>query len=516
MQHLKILHLEDDPLDAELLHSSLSEAGIPCEIERVDTESSFRVALDRGGFDLIVSDFSLPAFDGKSALGLARVRAPEIPFIFVSGTIGEDAAVESLRAGATDYVLKHQFDRLVPAIRRAQRETEQRRERKRIEAQLLRIQRMNSIGTLAGGIAHDLNNVLAPILMAVQVLKEKSTDESTQRILDTLEQSAIRGANIVRQVLTFSRGLESEQAPVQPKYLLSNMEKMMTETFPRFIRIQSDIPKKLWTVLGDPTQLDQLLLNLCVNARDAMPGGGDLCIRAENVVLDEDYARVNLDARPGPHVMIEITDTGQGIPETIIDKIFEPFFTTKGEGKGTGLGLSTVSAIVKSHHGFINVRSDPTSGTSFKVFLPAREFVELPEGETRFEGIPLGRGEMILIVDDELAVRDIAQVTLESYGYRVARAGNGADAVARYAWHSGEIEVVLLDMMMPVMDGPATVRALRNINPDVRIIAVSGLMQNSLNILEGDAPSIRAVLTKPYTAQKLLATVDQVVSAGRT
>jgi signal transduction histidine kinase len=515
VQSLKILHLEDDALDAELLLRALIEAGIACDIDRVATEGAFCSALDRGGFDLIVSDFSLPGFDGKAALDIARKSAPDIPFIFVSGTIGEDAAVDSLRAGATDYVLKHQFSKLIPAIRRAQRETEQRRERKRVEAQLFRTQRMHSIGTLAGGIAHDLNNVLAPILMAVQVLKEKNSDASSLRILDTLEQSAIRGANIVRQVLTFAKGLEGEQSPIQPKYVLTNMEKMLRETFPKSIRLQADIPKNLWTIVGDPTQLDQLLLNLCVNARDAMPAGGELRIRAENIVLDEGCSRIHIDAKPGPHVLFEIADTGTGIPQTIIDKIFEPFFTTKESSKGTGIGLSTVMAIVKSHRGFINVHSQvdgAASGTTFRVFVPAKESLQSRETSERLTGLPLGHGEMILIVDDELAVRDIAQVTLESYGYRVARAVDGNDAIARYAWHNAEIEAVLLDMMMPVMDGPATINALRKINPNVRIIAVSGLMERSLNVREEDAQSIRAILTKPYTAQKLLTTIHDVVA----
>jgi two-component system cell cycle sensor histidine kinase/response regulator CckA len=515
VQSLKILHLEDSTLDAELVTSQLSEAGMICEFVRVDTEAAFREALEKGDFDMIISDFSMPGFDGRSALSIARERNSETPFIFVSGTIGEEAAIESLLAGATDYVLKHQFSRLVPAIRRAQSEAEQRRERKRIEAQLLRTQRMESIGTLAGGIAHDLNNILTPILMAVQLLRERVSDPGTLRLIDTLETSARRGANIVRQVLTFARGVEGEHIPIQPKHLISNMEKMLTQTFPKSIEIRSELPRNLWMVIGDPTHFDQVLLNLCVNARDAMPDGGTLTIRAQNTIIDEHYVRLNLDARPGPYVVIEIADNGHGIPPHLLDKIFEPFFTTKDVGKGTGLGLSTVIAIVKSHKGFIHVYSEPGNGTSFKVFLPAQESAHATQTLDAIVNLPRGNDELILVVDDEQAVREIARATLESYGYRTLVASNGAEALELYAQDASLIHAVLLDMVMPIMDGHATIRALRTINPQVRIIAASGLLENArnANLLSEDGSCVRAVLAKPYTAEKLLTTLRKVIES---
>jgi two-component system cell cycle sensor histidine kinase/response regulator CckA len=383
-------------------------------------------------------------------------------------------------------------------------------EKRKIEAQLLRTQRMESIGTLAGGIAHDLNNVLAPIVLGIQVLKDKFMDESSRQMIDTMERNARRGTNIVRQVLTFARGLEGEKVLIQPKHSLVNIENMLRQTLPKSVSVQLEIRQRLWVIVGDPTQVDQVLLNLCVNARDAMPEGGKLTIRADNVVLDESHARLNLQARAGAYVVIEVADTGHGMPPHIMEKIFDPFFTTKEVGKGTGLGLSTVQAILKSHGGFVNVYSELGKGTSFKVFFPAKESAEILELVAHQAELPAGNGELILVVDDEAAIREIAQITLESYNYRVLTAKDGIEAVAFYAEHSKEITAVLLDMMMPVMDGVATIRALEAIDPNVRVIAASGLVDatHTTNRV------VRAVLAKPYTAEKLLKTLSGVLGTS--
>src|SRR3989441_971357 len=385
-------------------------------------------------------------------------------------------------------------------------------ERKIIEAQLLRTQRMESIGTLAGGIAHDLNNVLSPILMSVELLKARFTDDVSHRVLETVEISAKRGADIVRQVLTFARGVEGEQTAIRPRRLLADMEKMLLQTLPKSIHVRVNITKGLWTVIGDPTQLDQVLLNLCVNARDAMPQGGTLTINAENTVLDEHYARLNLQAKPGPYVVIEVSDTGHSMAPDVLDKIFEPFFTTKKVGVGTGLGLSTVQAIVKSHRGFVNGYSEVGKGTSFKVFFPARESDETHEAAVQQSKLPLGKGELLLVVDDEAAVRDIAQATLEMYNYEVIVAKDGAEAVAQYAQHKDEVKAVLLDMMMPIMDGPAAIRVLESMNPQVKIIGASGLAENARQPSVSANGSVRAVMAKPYTAEKLLRTISAILS----
>ncbi len=377
-------------------------------------------------------------------------------------------------------------------------------ERKKIEAQYMRAQRMESIGTLAGGVAHDLNNILAPILMSIDMLKTMSENPQAATILDTIEISAKRGADIVRQVLSFARGLEGERVEVQPKHLLKDLQNIIKDTFPKDIRLQFSIPKDTWTILGDPTQVHQLLLNLSVNARDAMPNGGTLSIEVENFVLDDQYAAMNPQATPGRYVTISVTDSGTGIPREIIDKIFDPFFTTKDFNKGTGLGLSTVMAVVKSHHGLINVYSEPSKGTTFKVYLPAVETSDETQKEkTEQAKLPRGNGELILIVDDEASILTISSQTLQAFGYRTLTATDGADAIAIYAQYRNDVAVVITDMAMPVMDGPATIHALMRINPAVKVIAMSGLNTNGSSVKQVD-PRVKHFIVKPYSAGTLL------------
>jgi PAS domain S-box-containing protein len=385
-------------------------------------------------------------------------------------------------------------------------------EKKKIEAQFMRAQRMESIGTLAGGVAHDLNNILAPIMMSIDILKTISDHPQAMTILETIEVSAKRGADIVRQVLSFARGLEGQRIEVQPKHLLKDLENIIKDTFPKDIRLQFSMPNETWTILGDPTQVHQILLNLCVNARDAMPNGGNLTIGVENCVLDEQYAAMNIQAKPGRYVNISVTDSGTGMPADLIDKIFEPFFTTKALNKGTGLGLSTVMAIVKSHDGIINVYSEPGKGTTFKVYLPAIEAsLEARKEQSEVISLPRGNGEMILVVDDEASILTITSQTLQAFGYRVVTAMDGADALSVYVQNRNEIAVVLTDMMMPVLDGPATIHALLRINPAVKIIAASGLNANG-GVAQASGAGIKHFLTKPYTAGTLLKAMRAILA----
>jgi len=384
-------------------------------------------------------------------------------------------------------------------------------ERKKIEAQFLRAQRMESIGTLAGGVAHDLNNILAPIMMAIELLKDLSHDPQAGKILETLDVSAKRGADIVRQVLSFARGLEGQRIEIQPKHLLKDLTTIIKDTFPKNIQFHFSIPTDVWTILGDPTQVHQILLNLCVNARDAMPDGGNLTIAAENCVLDEQYAAMNIQAAPGRYVNLSVTDSGMGITPDILDKIFEPFFTTKALDKGTGLGLSTVMAIVKSHDGVINVYSEPGRGTTFKVYLPAIELSAEARKELAVEAsLPRGNGESVLVVEDESSILTITTQTLQAFGYRVLTATDGAEALAIYAEHKNEIAVVLTDMMMPILDGPAMIRALMRINPKIKIVAASGLNANDGPPKARDS-GLKHFLTKPYTAGTLLKTLRAIL-----
>lgn len=383
-------------------------------------------------------------------------------------------------------------------------------EKKRMESQFLRAQRMESIGTLAGGIAHDLNNVLSPILMAIDMLQLRCTDEASRKWFEVLRANTERGGNMVRQVLSFARGVEGERVALQPKHLIKEIVKILRETLPKSIEITFKVPDDLWIISADATQVHQVLMNLCVNARDAMPEGGSISIRAENLSVDENYARMHIEAKAGRFVMITVSDTGPGMSPEVQSRIFEPFFTTKEMTKGTGLGLSTAVSIVKSHGGFINVYSELHRGSQFSVYLPALDTAEAVAAGTLQTDLPLGKGELILVVDDEEAIREITRGTLETFGYKVLTANDGTEALAIYADKKNEIAAVLTDMVMPFMDGPATIRALHRMNPQIRIIAASGLGAVH-RAGEGALEGVSVFLNKPYTAEKLLKTLAHVL-----
>ncbi|HEX5085953.1 MAG TPA: ATP-binding protein, partial [Blastocatellia bacterium] len=383
-------------------------------------------------------------------------------------------------------------------------------EKKKLESQFLRAQRLESIGTLASGIAHDLNNILSPILMGAQMLQMKPQDEQSRRLLGMMQTNAERGAEMIKQVLSFAKGIAGERVTIQPKHLIREIVRVVEETFPRSIQITQRLPEGLWTISGDATQLQQVLMNLCLNARDAMPRGGALTIMAENRALDELYAGMLKGASSGNYVVITIGDTGHGIPPEIIDRIFDPFFTTKEPGRGTGLGLATVQGIVTGHGGFITVESESERGAKFEIYLPAIEAASLKHVEEKYPDIPSGKGELILVIDDEAAVREMAGRILETFGYRVLTADNGATALAVFAGHKDEIGVVITDMMMPVMDGLKTIRALRKLNPQVSVIASSGLTE-SVNETELGQLGVRRFLVKPYNVAALLKIVAEAI-----
>jgi len=631
---LRILDLEDEPNDAELIKYELEAEGLSCEVSRVFSEEDFASALDKGGFDLILADFYLPGFSGSSALAIARARRPEIPFIFVSGTMGEDVAVESLKNGATDYVLKQKLSRLVPAVRRALTEAEQRRarekyedkireqaalldraqdaivvcnlanriqywnkgaerlygwsaretsgseltewllrdadavhaaqtvllekeewqgelqrvtkdgrsvivhsrwtllrdtqvkpksflsidtditERKRLESQFLRNHRIESVGRLASGIAHDLNNILAPILASVPMLRTGLPEAEFDKTLATIETSAQRGADIVEQLLTYARGVEGERAIVQVRRLIHELAGIIEHTFPRNIAFAPQGTENLWPVNADATQLHQVFMNLCVNARDAMPQGGTLTVTAENLELDENYVSMNPVATVGPYVVIRVIDTGKGIPRELMDKVFDPFFSTKDLGKGSGLGLSTVLGIVKSHGGFLDLRSELGKGSTFEIYLPAIPNAQVQTSATQPPIRTRGRGELILVVDDESNICDVTKKTLEKSGYKVLTASDGIDAIAVYSQYRGKIDLVLTDIRMPILDGVALIRALKKLEPQIKVIASSGIASSGGRLermAELEELGVRGFLSKPYTAEQMLATFDEAL-----
>ncbi|WP_104909805.1 hybrid sensor histidine kinase/response regulator [Nostoc sp. 'Lobaria pulmonaria (5183) cyanobiont'] len=384
-------------------------------------------------------------------------------------------------------------------------------EKKHLEAQLFRAQRLESIGTLASGIAHDLNNILTPILAGAQLLPLKfpDADERTRHLLEILEINARRGADLVKQVLSFARGVEGKRITLQLRHIIVEIAKILKETFPKSIEISTDVPQNLWMVSGDSTQLHQVLMNLCVNARDAMSNSGTLSISAENILIDANYARMNLEAKEGPYIVITVSDTGIGIPKEMLDRIFEPFFTTKDVGQGTGLGLSTVLGIVKSHGGFVNVYSEPESSTSFKVYLPAVGGIETLSPENLLP--QTGHGELILVVDDEAAIQEITITSLEAHNYKILVASDGIEAIALYAQNRDKISAVLMDIMLPSLDGLTAMRTLQKINPQVKIIASSGLMSdNKLSAIA--AIGVNTFLSKPYTVNELLLSLQKVLS----
>ncbi len=748
--HVRIIHLEDNLLDRELVAAILESNGIDCEMIYAQDRESFRVALEEKEVDLIISDFSLPGYDGGKALEIARRTREDVPFIFFSGTLGEEAAVESLKNGATDYILKQRPERLVAAVRRAlkdgmaraarERMEEELRQRdallrnimenvddlvsvvdpdgkiilsspshrrligenarpvgsvflsdvhpddqesiraafqraftdgssrhveyrlllpdnrvrylegqgnlmfdengrkqavlwvarditerrvaerrileqaalldeardaicvndldqrilfwnrsaerlygwsamealgrnanqllcqdqvaltalktliqrgewngelhqttrtgehvtvasrwtlirdetgapksilvintditelKKMEAQFLRTQRMESIGALAGGIAHDLNNVLGPIMMAVEVIQNDPRNESNAGLLELVGSSARRGSELVKQILTFARGIDGGRTLLKISELVTEVVKLAGDTFPRGVTVRSEIAGHLPPVQGDATQVHQILLNLFVNARDAMPNGGKIEVQVKEITVEGRFTRFHREPVSGSFLLIAVSDTGTGIPAEVLPKIFEPFFTTKEPGKGTGLGLSTVLGIVKGHGGFVEVTSELGQGTTFHIYLPA-ETAAREESKQDIAEPSYGREEGILVVDDEIAILEITRETLAAFNYRVWTANNGDEAIALFRRHQAEVNLVITDLMMPGMDGSALIEALRKIKPEVKLVAVSGLPSASQKL------GVDRFLKKPYGTATLLQAVRAALDA---
>lgn len=385
-------------------------------------------------------------------------------------------------------------------------------EKKQLENQFLRTQRLESLGTLASGIVHDLNNMLTPILAIAQLLplKLNSRESDCSEMLTMLENSAKQGADLVKQILTFARGNEGKRTVMQVKHLLKDIEQFAKRTFAKSIVIERNLPQDLLTVFADPTQIHQVLMNLVVNARDAMPNGGTITIAAQNLYIDESYAKMNIEAQVGNYVVVTIADTGTGIPPEVIERIFEPFFTTKQLGKGTGLGLSTVIGIVKNHGGFIEVNSQLGKGSQFKVYLPSTQ-------ETRTETAQenttqIGNSELILVVDDEPAIREILKTTLESQNFEVLIAKDGIEAISTYVQNKKKISLLLIDMMMPEMDGATAIQTLQQLNPQVQLIAMSGLASTEA-LAQAAGTGIQGFLAKPFTKSDLLNTISGVLKS---
>jgi PAS domain S-box-containing protein len=383
-------------------------------------------------------------------------------------------------------------------------------DKKNIEQQFLRAQRLESVGTLSSGLLHDLNNVLTPIILAIPFMREKLYDEPSQDILRTLEISAKRGEGVVRQLMSFVRGVAGDRVMLQLKLLVFELLHFIAETFPPIIKVVKHCPKGIWYVVGDSTQLYQVLMNLSINARDAMPNGGTLTIDLQNITLSEQETRLHLGAVSGKYVILSVKDNGTGIPPELINRIFDPFFTTKEPGKGTGLGLSSALSIVKSHGGFIDVHSEVGKGTEFHVFLPANEEeVEVKVAQDRT--IPMGHGETILVVDDEKTLQDLLRPTLEKKNFKVLTAFDGNEAITVYKENQDKIDIVLLDMLMPKLSGLSAIPELRHINPQIKIIGMTGSLLDNLSSEMNAVMQELPFLHKPFNSEDVATIVNEVL-----
>jgi signal transduction histidine kinase len=509
---LHILHLEDDPGDAALVQATLEAGGIPCVTTRVQTRADFVAALELGGIDLILSDYSLPAFDGLSALKIAQARQPDIPVILVSGTLGEELAIDSLKNGATDYVLKERLPRLVPAVRRAMHEVEEQIERRRLEAQFIEAQKMQVVGRLASGVAHDFNNVLAVIMGYSDLLMDKiGPDKVLKSHLEMIRVAAGCAAGLTRQLLIFSRKEAVQPVVLDVNDVVKDLDNMLRRLIDENIEMTIVPGKQTGRIRADSGYVGQVLMNLVVNARDAMPNGGKLSIAANNVTLDQNYARAHQGAVAGDYVMLSVSDTGTGMTEEVKAHLFEAFFTTKPKGRGTGLGLATCQTIVQQSCGHIGVYTELGRGTTFKVYFPRVE-QPLDVAARPAQTGPLPRGtETLLVVEDDPFVRDLSCAVLEAQGYEVLPASNGQDALQVAREHKGSpIRLVVTDVIMPLMGGKVMADWLRATNPNLKILFTSGYTEDAITqhgVLEPGA----AFLPKPYASSVLARKVRELL-----
>jgi two-component system cell cycle sensor histidine kinase/response regulator CckA len=509
---LHILHLEDDPNDAALVQSTLEAEGIICAITCVQARDDFVVALEHGGIDLIISDFSLPAFDGLSAVGTVRAKWPDLPFILVSGTLGEELAIDSLKSGATDYVLKDHLSRLVPAVRRAMQEVDERAERRRLEAHFIEAQKMEVIGQLVSGVAHDFNNILAVIIgYSDLITSDLGADSSLRKYIEEIRHASERAAGLTRQLLVFGRKQTVLPVVLDLNDVVNDLDKMLRRLIDANIEMTTIPGKKIGRVKADSGYVGQVLMNLVVNARDAMPNGGKLTIATNNVKIDENYARTHAGAIPGEYVMLSVSDTGTGMTDEVKALLFEAFFTTKPLGKGTGLGLATCQTIVHQSGGHIGVYSEIGKGTTFKIYFP-RVAQPLDVAARTLRTGPLPRGtETLLVVEDEPSVRHLARNVLDNLGYEVLSASNGQDALHVARDHKGSpIRLVITDVIMPLMGGKVMAEWLKATYPDLKILFTSGYTEDAITH-HGVLDTGVEFLPKPYTPAILARKVRQLL-----
>ncbi len=502
---IRLLMVEDSEDDAALLLLLLRQGGYEVESERVDSASGLAHALSKK-WDIVISDHAMPNFSGSDALKMVRAHDVEIPFIFVSGTIGEDAATEAMRVGAQDYVMKTNLKRLIPAIQRELQETEGRRERKRLEQHVHQLQRFEAIGRLAGGVAHDFNNIVGAILGWAELGCDEAQPQTRlhDRFQKIREQS-LRAGKLTSQLLAFGRKQLLQTRKVNLNVLVQEEMSLLRRVIGENIEIQVKAEAELRVTMADPTQVEQVIMNLCLNARDAMGGGGQLLIETKNVEIGDEYCSRHAYGKPGSYVLLSVSDTGIGMDAATVEHIFEPFFTTKELGKGTGLGLATVYGIVKQHDGFIYVYSEVGKGTTFRVYLKAHAG-DHEQRETTHQERPMRGSETILLAEDHDGLRDTAQEMLQRLGYRILVACDGRKAVELFKLNVDQIDLVVMDVVMPSLNGPEAYAEMSVLRPGVQVIFTTGYTPEAaslLSLIEKGA----AILQKPYS----LASLSQMI-----
>ncbi len=509
---LHILHLEDNPNDAELAAANLKTAGIDCTIRRVQDRKDFVAALEAGGVDLVLSDFTLPGFHGVYALAMLVERWPDLPVILLSGTVGEEFAIDSLKSGATDYVLKDRMARLAPAVRRAMLEVEARSERRRLETQFIEAQKMEVIGQLAGGVAHDFANILGVIIGYTDlIISDLGLDSPAQKYAEEIRNASDRAVGLTRQLLVVSSRETVQPIVLDLNEVVKDLDRMLRRLVDENIEMTIEAGADLHRVRADPGYVGQVLMNLVVNARDAMPEGGRLSIKTGNVACERGIAEATPPIDAGSYVVLSVADTGTGMTPEVKRRLFEAFFTTKEKGKGTGLGLATCHTIVQQSGGHIRVESEAGAGALFEIYFPVVELPLAARLPPAARG-PLPRGmETLLVVEDEPSVRHLARDVLVAQGYEVLSASNGQDGlhVAR-DHHGAPIRLVVTDVVMPLMGGKVMAEWLKSVYPGLKVLFTSGYSDETITrqgVLDPDVE----FLPKPYTPSGLTRKVRELL-----
>ena len=511
---LRVLLVEDLEDDAAMVVRELRRGGYDVSYERVDRPEAMLQAIESQHWDIVICDYSLPHFSGAAALQLLRAKNLDTPFIYVSGTIGEEIAVAALKQGAQDYVMKGNLRRLLSAVERELKDTEQRREKVQLERQLRLLERFEGIGRLAGGISHDFNNVIGVILGWSQLGEEEAPDGSQlQDHFRRIHAEADRGARLTGQLLAFARSEVLQPEKIDLNSSIVEILALLRSGVGAAIELESALDPKLHVIQADLTQIGQVIMNLCINARDAMPRGGRLTIRTRNVELDEEFCGRHSRGRPGEYVVLEICDTGIGMDTATLDHIFEPFFTTKGPGEGTGLGLAIVYGVVKQHNGFMEVRSQPGKGSLFQVYFPAATGV--PAGRrARKPQMSVAGSETILVAEDHEGLRELIETVLNDHGYKTIVADNGEHALRLFRENVEQVKLVILDVTMPLLTGPDAYDKMSAIRPGVPVIFTTGHAQE-VAALNARMEAGATFLSKPYAPHTLSQAVRDTLDRER-